>query len=363
MAQEPGSKKLNPKNLNRRHFASVVSGAALATSLQAQQPAPPPQAQPTPGAPNPNTSQQRRGTMEEVPPFGETISFTRSDVKPKVEPFAMTDVKILGGPYAQAAEWNGGYMRRLDADRLVRNFVINAGLPSSSKSLGGWEQDTAGRAGELRGHFTGHYLSANALSYASTGDKDIKAKGDHMVAELAKCQARLNGGYLSAFPIEWFDRLDARKSVWAPFYTIHKIMAGMLDQYQFAGNKQALEVLQGMADWTDKWTGAKSEPHMQSILETEYGGMNEVLYNLAAVTNDDRWAKAGDRYTKKKFFNPLGLRRDGLRGLHVNTHIPQVIGAARRYEISGDMRFHDVADFFWTDVVGARSYVTSGTSN
>ena len=178
-----------------------------------------------------------------------------------------------------------------------------------------------------------------------------------------RCQQKLGGGYLSAFPTEWFDRLDARKQVWAPFYTIHKIMAGMFDMHQYCGNQQALEVLEGMAGWADEWTAAKPEEHMQDILETEYGGMNEVLYNLAAVTGNDRWAKAGDRFTKKRFFNPLALRRDELRGLHVNTHIPQVIGAARRYEISSDMRFHDVADFFWYEVTGARAYVTGGTSN
>src|SRR5439155_19954744 len=96
---------------------------------------------------------------------------------------------------------------------------------------------------------------------------------------------------------------------------------------------------------------------------TQYGGMNDVHYNLAAAKNDDRWARVGDRYTKKVFFNPLASRRDELQGLHVNTHIPQVIGAARRYEISGDMRFHDVADYFWYEVSTARSYVTNGTSN
>ena len=108
---------------------------------------------------------------------------------------------------------------------------------------------------------------------------------------------------------------------------------------------------------------SKSEEHMQEILNTEYGGIAETLYNLAAVTKNDQWAKAGDRFTKKRFVNPLAMRRDELRGLHVNTHIPQVIAAARRYEISGDTRFHDVADFFWYEVVSARSYVTGGTSN
>lgn len=360
------------REMDRRRFAAVLTGAgAIAPAMFAQQeqhePAgqkqpPPPQNKPA-GPPNPNTSQQRRGTVPETPPFEETITFTRKDVAPKVEPFPMTQVRVMGGLYKQAEEWNHGYMDRLGEDRLVRNFQINAGLPSSAKPLGGWETDVAGRAGELRGHFTGHYLSGAALMYASTGDKDFKDRGDQMVADLAKCQQKLGGGYLSAFPTTWFDRLDARTPVWAPFYTIHKIMAGLIDQYQFAGNKQALEVVQGMAEWADNWTASKSEEHMQQILQTEFGGMAESLYNLTALTNDDRWAKAGDRFTKKVVFNPLAMNLDELRGLHVNTHIPQIIGAARRYEISDDTRFYDVARFFFYTVSTGRTYVTGGTSN
>jgi DUF1680 family protein len=343
--------------LSRRGFAALFAAAPVAMAQQ-QTPTPPA------GAPNPNTSQQRRGTIPEVPPFEGTLSFTKQPVMPKVQPFPMTQVRVLGGPFKEAAEWNRGYMARLVEDRLIHNFRLNAGMPSSAAPLGGWEQYTPGRDGELRGHFTGHFLSASALLYASTGDQQAKAKGDSMVAELAKCQQKIGAdGYLSAFPTEWFDRLDARKGVWAPYYTIHKIMAGMFDMYQHAGNKQALEVLEGMANWADTWTTSKSEEHMQEILKTEYGGMNEVLYNLAGATGDDRWARAGDRFTKKSFFNPLASRRDELRGLHVNTHIPQVIGAARRYELSADMRFHDVADYFWYEVTSARAYVTGGTSN
>ena len=277
----------------------------------------------------------------------------------------MTQVRLLPGPFHDAQEWNRGFMSRLDADRLTYNFRANAGLPGvPAKPFGGWEQPANGeRASELRGHFTGHFLSASAQLYASTGDRDAKAKADEIVAELAKCQQSLGGKYLSAFPTEFWDRLDARKNVWAPFYTIHKIMAGMFDMHRLAGNQQALQVLEGMAAWADEWTASKTEEHMQQILQTEYGGMNEVLYNLAAATNNDRWATAGDRFTKKVFFNPLAARRDELRGLHVNTHIPQVTGAARRYEVSGDMRFHDVADYFFYEVSTARSYVTNGTSN
>jgi DUF1680 family protein len=332
------------QTLNRRNF---VGALAATPALFAQQ------------IPPQNTSTQRRGTATEVPPFQETLAFTRNPAPLKLRPFAMTQVRLLAGPFKDAQEWNHGYLTRLSADRLIHNFRVNAGLPSSAEPLGGWEEPK----GELRGHFTGHFLSACGLAYGSTGDKEIKAKGDYMVAELAKCQQKLGGGYLSAFPTEFFDRVSARQKVWAPFYTVHKIMAGMLDMYEHCGNKQALEVVQGMANWAGKWSAQFPEEHMQDILNTEYGGMNEVLYNLTGVTGEESYAKAGDRFTKKKFFNPLALRRDELRGLHVNTHIPQVIGAARRYELSSDMRFHDVADYFWYEVTSARAYVTGGTSN
>src|SRR5262252_8202067 len=187
---------------------------------------------------------------QEISPFQETLAFTRKEAPARVHPFPMTAVRLAPGPFHDAQEWNCGVLRRLPVDRLVHNFRMNAGLSSSAEPLRGWEKPDC----ELRGHFTGHFLSACALMHASTGDQDIKAKGDAIVAELAKCQANLAGGYLSAFPLEFFDRLNARQKVWAPFYTIHKIMAGMLDMYQHCGNRQALEVLQGMANWTGKWS-------------------------------------------------------------------------------------------------------------
>jgi DUF1680 family protein len=199
--------------------------------------------------------------------------------------------------------------------------------------------------------------------YAATGDQDLKNKADYLVAELGKCQEHLGGGYLSAFPVSLFDRLKARQRVWAPFYTYHKILAGMLDAHQFCGNQAALRIAQGMADWVDQWTAALTPERMQMVLDEEFGGMNEVLYNLAAITSSPRYASVGDRFTKKRFFNPLALRRDQLRGIHTNTHIPQVIGAARRYELTSDIRFHDVADAFWRQVVDTRTYVSGGTSN
>src|SRR4029079_9136340 len=211
-------------------------------------------------------------------------------------------------------------------------------------------------------HFPGHFLSASA-QLAANGDQAAKAKGDSMVAEMARCQQKLGGTYLSAFPTTWWDRLETGQRVWAPFYTIHKIMAGMFDMYRLTGSTQARQVLEVMAAWADQWTAGKTDAHMQQILEVEFGGISETLYNMAASTGNDRWASVGDRFQKRSFINPLALRRDELRGLHANTHIPQAIAAARRCAMSGDTRFRDVADYFFHEVSGARSYVTGGTSN
>src|SRR5262249_49473880 len=142
-----------------------------------------------------------------------------------VQPFSITDVRILDGPFKQAMQLDAQYLLSLDPDRLLHTFRINAGLPSSATPLGGWEAPNV----ELRGHTVGHYLSALALIYAATGDARFKARADAMVAELGRIQdaqaKKFHPGYLSAFPEEFFDRVDARQRVWAPYYTIHKIMA------------------------------------------------------------------------------------------------------------------------------------------
>ena len=167
----------------------------------------------------------------------------------------MTQVRLLPSAFLDAAEWNRGYMNRLPADRLLHSFRLNAGLPSSAEPLGGWEiyvprRPASGATAKANCAATSPATSSPPARSSTPpwATRKPKPKADYMVAELAKCQQKLGAsGYLSAFPIEWFDRLDARKPVWAPFYTIHKIMAGMLDMYQLAGNKQALEVLEGMS--------------------------------------------------------------------------------------------------------------------
>ncbi len=276
------------------------------------------------------------------------------------EPFPMKQIKLLPGTFQKFADINRRYLNSLPTDRLAHTFRLTSGITSTAEPFGGWEKPDV----ELRGHFTGgHYLSAVALNYASTGDEDLKKKGDALVAILAQCQAANKNGYLSAFPEEFFDRLRERVRVWAPFYTIHKIMAGLLDMYVHTNNAQALDVVQKMAGWTDLYTGPLPYEHMQRILGTEYGGMGEVLCNLYAVTGNPNYLGIAHRFDKKVFFDPLAEHRDELRGLHVNTHIPQVIAAARTYELTRDTRYRDIAQYFFDEVVAERSYCTGGTSD
>jgi len=275
-------------------------------------------------------------------------------------PFPMKNVRLRPGAFSAAADANRRYLKTLPPDRLLHTFRLTAGLPSSAVPLGEWEKPDC----ELRGHFVGgHYLSACALTFASSGDEELKRNGDLMVAELAKCQAQHKNGYLSAFPQEFFDRLRDGVNVWAPFYTIHKIMAGHLDMYTLAGNQQALDTVEKMAHWVRAWTDPLSEQQMQRALLVEYGGMGEILCNLYAVTGNREYLNLAQRFDKKWFFDPLAARRDELKGLHVNTHIPQVITAARLYELTGDKHYWNIADYFWNQVTSERSYCTGGTSN
>src|SRR5579872_4890284 len=286
--------------------------------------------------------------------------FTREKVAWKVLPFPLKQVRLGDGPCKIAMEADRRFLSSLPPDRLVHTFRINAGLPSSAEPLGGWEKPDC----ELRGHYVGgHYLSACALMYASCGDENLKKNAATVVSELGKCQATRKSGYLSAFPVEFFDRLRERQQVWAPFYTIHKIMAGLLDMYSYCRSEQALDIAEKMAAWVDLYTDSLSYEHMQRMLGTEFGGMGEVLSNLYAVTGKSDYLDVAQRFDKKQFFDPLAAHRDELKGLHVNTHIPQVIAAARYYELTGQQRYRDIADYFWDEVVSERSYCTGGTSN
>ena len=276
-----------------------------------------------------------------------------------VRAFPLERVRLLDGPFKHAMELDQKYLLSLDVDRLLHNFRVNAGLPSAAEPLGGWEDPKC----ELRGHFVGHYMSACALMYASTGDRRFKDKGDAVVAGLAECQARLGSGYLSAYPESFIDRVEKRSRVWAPYYTLHKILAGLLDMYESADNPQALEMAKRFGDWVIARNSRLTDEQMQGMLGTEHGGMNEALANLYSLTGEEKYLKISLRFNHHRVLDPAEQREDKLTGLHANTQIPKFIGNARQYELTGDTNLETAAKFFWTTVVKERSYVIGGHSD
>lgn len=276
----------------------------------------------------------------------------------KARPFPMTQVRLRSGPLKEMQERNRVYLFLLPNDRLLHSFRLTAGKSSTAQPLGGWEAPD----GELRGHFTGgHYLSACALMYASTGDEALRAKAEALVEALAECQQE--DGYLSAYPTSFYDRLKAHQPVWAPFYTYHKILAGHLDMYVHCGSQTALWTAKRMADWAMNWIAPLSDEELAKVQLTEHGGMNEALFNLYALTGEKKYLDRGLRFEHKKIFDPLAAHQDKLAGNHTNTNIPKVIGAARGYELTGDPRYQTIAEFFWQTVVDHHAWATGATSN
>ncbi|MFF1610010.1 beta-L-arabinofuranosidase domain-containing protein [Amycolatopsis sp. NPDC058278] len=295
---------------------------------------------------------------------GTAAAAARPDIGVSVFPFPLGAVRLQAGPFLDNMNRQLAYFRFVDADRLLHTFRTNAGLASSAQPCGGWESP----ATELRGHSTGHLLSGLAQAYANTGDTAYRTKGDYLVDALAACQAASPGrgfhaGYLSAFPENFFDRLEAGQSVWAPYYTLHKIMAGLLDQYLLAGNQQALDVLLRKAAWTKARTDPLSVTQMQAALRTEFGGMPEVLTNLYQVTGDPGHLATAQRFDHAQILDPLAANSDRLAGFHANTQIPKILGAIREYHATGTTRYRDIAVNFWRIVLDHHSYVIGGNSN
>ncbi len=280
-----------------------------------------------------------------------------SRIQWKVEPFPMPDVRLLPSFWKDMMELNRSYLYSLPNERLAYNFRINAGIASDADPLGGWESPDC----ELRGHYVGHYLSSCALMHASTGDIAIRAKANDLVAILATCQQK--DGYLSAFPVSYFDRLRKHERVWAPFYTYHKIMAGLIDMYEHTGNRQALEMATRMADWASAYAASFSEEDWQHILNVEQGGMMESAFNLYAITGNTRYRDLGFRFEHHRILDPLADDKDILDHNHANTNIPKVIGAARGYELTADERYRKISENFYKIVTGHHIYCTGGTSN
>jgi uncharacterized protein len=284
----------------------------------------------------------------------------------KVLPFSPSEVVLNSSWIKEREALNTNYLHQIDPERLLYNFRVNAGLPSSAKPLEGWESPECG----LRGHFVGHYLSACATLIAQDGDALLSKHISYMIDEMAVCQQKMGGKYLSAFPESEFDTLEKKYGgVWAPYYTFHKIMQGLLDVYTLTGNKNAYQILLNMTDYVEGRMSKLAEAEIEKILYSaeanptnEAGGMNEVLHNLYAVSKDPKHLKLAEVFDRKWFSQPLTDGKDILSGLHSNTHIVLVNGYARRFENTHETDYRKAAENFWDMLFHHHAYVNGSSS-
>ena len=295
--------------------------------------------------------------------------------------------------------------------------------PEGAKPLGVWDsQDT-----KLRGHATGHYLTAIAQAYASTGyDKALQAdfaeKMEYMVNSLYEL-SQLSGrpkepggayvseptavpygpgkssydsdlsdegirtdywnwgeGFISAYPPDQFIMLEngatyggQKNQVWAPYYTLHKILAGLMDVYEVSGNRKALEIAAGMSDWVYARLSQLPTETLIKMWNTyiagEFGGMNEAMARLYRITNEPNYLKTARLFDNIRLFfggaehaHGLAKNVDMFRGLHANQHIPQIVGSIEMYRVSNNPDYYKVADNFWYKAVNDYMYSIGGVA-
>lgn len=282
------------------------------------------------------------------------------------ECFDLQDVRLLPSRFRENMERDSAWMVSIATDRLLHSFRTTAGVYAGReggymtvKKLGGWESLDC----ELRGHTTGHLLSAYALMYAATGSEVFRLKGDSLVNGLAEVQQMHGNGYLSAFPEELINRNIRATSVWAPWYTLHKIFSGLIDQYVYADNRQAFEVAKKMGDWAYAKLKPLSEETRRKMIRNEFGGINESFYNLYALTGDERYRWLACFFYHNEVIDPLKEGRDELGTKHTNTFIPKVLAEARRYELEGNAGSKELSTFFWDTMLRRHTFAPGCSSD
>ncbi|HEY0074862.1 MAG TPA: beta-L-arabinofuranosidase domain-containing protein [Abditibacteriaceae bacterium] len=296
-------------------------------------------------------------------------------VKPKIvsqaQPFALGEVQLLDSPFTAAQARNAKYLLDLEPDRLLHRFRLYAGLQPKGALYGGWE------AQGISGHILGHYLTALAQEYAATRDEKWKQRVAYIVTELALCQAQYKDGvlknYVGAIPdAERIFREVSQGNIrsagfdlnggWVPWYTQHKIYAGLLDAYVLTGNEQAKTVVSKFGDWAIEVTKNLNDEQWQRMLACEHGGMNESLAQLYAITGETKYLDLAKKFYHRAILDPLAAGRDELAGKHANTQVPKAIGTARLYELTGEEEFGTVSRFFWERLINHHSYAMGGNS-
>ena len=278
-------------------------------------------------------------------------------------------VKVTGGVFRERMNVNRNYLMELDTNCLLQNFYIEAGIglpgiqavsdPVNTNLHWGWEAPAC----QLRGHFLGHWMSAAARLIASENDEELKLKLNRIVSELARCQKRNGGEWVGSIPEKYLDLMAEPDYIWSPQYTMHKTVMGLVDAYRFAGNKQALEIVDKLADWYIKWAERMTKKDPSITYKGEQGGMLEMWADLYDITKNEKYKTLIDLYKDSGLYSQLSRGGDGLSDDHANASIPLLHGAARMFEITGDNYWKDITDAFWQTAVTDRGmFATTGAN-
>jgi len=298
-----------------------------------------------------------------------TVFTVQADPQPvpaRLRAMPVQKVKLLPGLFKDRHDLTRKYVMSLSNDNLLQNFYLEAGMKGFTMSNGrkeggedghwGWESPSC----QLRGHFLGHWLSAAAYLYAASGDREAKAKADAIVAELAACQTRNGGEWVGSIPEKYLHWIGEGKGVWAPQYTMHKTIMGLLDMHILGENRQALEIVEKLAPWYSRWSSSYADDKWADILDVETGGMQEVWAELYGATRKPEHLELVRRYERRRLFDRLLAGQDALTNRHANTTIPEAHGAARAFETTGEPRFRAEAEAYWKKAVTDRGYFCTG---
>jgi DUF1680 family protein len=282
--------------------------------------------------------------------------------------FPLGNVVLLDGPFKHARDLNIHTLLQYHVDRLLAPYLREAGLKPRDSSYTNW-------AG-LDGHIGGHYLSALSMNVAATHNKECEIRLKYMIEELKACQqanAKNNRewgiGYVGGVPNSkniWSalqkGDLTAYRSAWVPWYNVHKTFAGLRDAWIYTGNEDAKMMFLKFCDWAIQITSKLNDSLMQSMLDTEQGGMNEIFADCYQITSDKKYLLAAKRFSHHMLLYPMADGMDNLDNKHANTQIPKVIGFERIGELSHDEQFSKAGSFFWQTVTENRTLAFGGNS-
>ena len=279
-------------------------------------------------------------------------------LKNRLGAFSMGEVSLLDPYEKNAFSLEMKYLKSLDPDRLLRGFCDIGRIESTAELYGGWENSN------IQGHTMGHYITALSQGYAVCGDVELKKTVDYVVSVLAGCQRE--NGYLAAIPEEHYKKLEKGETegTWVPWYTMHKILSGLIAAYKFTGNRQALETASRLGDWVYSRTSLWSPEVQKTVLGIEYGGMNDCLYELYSITKSEKHLYAAHCFDEIPLFDAFYKGIDVLDGKHANTTIPKFLGALNRYFVLGEGEefYLTAAINFFDTVAKNHSYITGGNS-